>query len=75
VSTTPDVWASGVPNMTLSADPVEGTTLTLSDSVQIDLKTGEVHLPPGVEISDAAKQFWDAISQMIPLRQCQENPR
>jgi hypothetical protein len=43
------------------------THLTLAPSgISINLETGEVTLPPGLTIRDAAREFWEAVQHFCP---------
>ena len=64
-------WMHTVPGAqlhTLSA--VQPQWLTLSGcGVRINLKTGEVVIPEGLALTDAARAFWDAVQYIGGQRQ------
>lgn len=39
------------------------THLTISCGISIDLETGEVTIPEGLDLTEASRAFWDAVQQ------------
>jgi hypothetical protein len=60
----PPIWPTD-PNVIATLTLAKMNWLTLMPSgIRIDMETGEVVIPEGVSLSDAARAFWEAISRI-----------
>ena len=58
-----DGVVNGAPTYTITTTSI-ASSITFGSGVSVNAETGEVTIPPGLSLSRAAKQFWNAVAQV-----------